>query len=670
MKRYLRLAALFVLAIAIGGFLFAVLCGGGVLFDFFKVILALWAFLWLPGACVYRGLKLKDSLSCFSFPAIVALGTGCFVVCISCGFRWNLVSLCTLPLLVLSAAEVACQIREKRAIKVTVSSGHLFLFSGLLLVTTLCWVLANGHPAVLGSNALKQDFLWTVGNTRSFSLGFPPQDIRYAGIRLTYHYLNELLTASISAITGVSAYNLLAFVLPPVWIALGLACLSSLATLIHENQCPSAWTPVLIYGTSGVGALALLFGVRRQFSAGMLYHLVTNINACGTALVFFCCFCGLAVVLLRENFHCNMWIWIITLGIFLLMLFAKGPIAAILALAFTATVIVRFFQHRTSWRDFLFAALLLSMFFLVYRFLFSAGANNMEIGLANTLLKMDVAPLLLSAEKAGQVIYYVSLPFLYLLCVFLLNPLLTGLYLAAVTHDICHLKTLSGERLFLHAAAAGGLIAFFLFDHYALSQIYFLFLAFWCMACLAPTLQNLTRHNGTKIVIGILAVVSLSGSFYDVARLASAGIPYVGETRTAEHAPAQIKMTREDEEAMLWLATHMPPDEVFATNRYHTGSPLAGNSNLYTAFSGRQAYMEGFRYTISNMGVSEQAVEKRFINNAILFSPKSNIETIRALAVAENIQWLVFSCQLGTEPAAFTQLDQVFANELIHIYRL
>lgn len=235
MKRYLRLAALLASAIAIGGFLFAVLCGGGVLFDFFKVILALCAFLWLPGACVYRGLKLKDSLFCFSFPAIVALGTGCFVVCISFGFRWNLVSLCTLPLLVLSAAEVACQIREKRAIKVTVSSGHLFLFSGLLLVTTLCWVLANGHPAVLGSNALKQDFLWTVGNTRSFSLGFPPQDIRYARVRLTYHYLNELLTAGISTITGVSAYNLLAFILPPVWIALSLACLSSLTTLIHKN---------------------------------------------------------------------------------------------------------------------------------------------------------------------------------------------------------------------------------------------------------------------------------------------------------------------------------------------------------------------------------------------------------------------------------------------------
>lgn len=670
MKRYLKLAALLASAIAMGGFLFAMLHAGGVLLDFFKVMLALLAFLWLPGAYVYRGLKLKDSLACFSFPTIVALGTGCFVVCISFGFRWNIVSLCTLPLLALSAAEVACQIRERRAMKATVPSGHLFLFAGLLIVTTLCWVLANGHPAVLGSNELKQDFLWTIGNTRSFSLGFPPQDIRYAGVRLTYHYLNELLTAGISAITGVSAYNLLAFVLPPVWIALGLACLSSLAALIHENQHPSAWTSVLIYGTSGVGAVALLFGSRRQFSAGMLYHLVTNVNACGTALVFFCCFCGLAVVLLRENFQCNIWIWMITLGSFLLMLFAKGPVAVILALAFTATVIVRLFQHRASWRDFLFAALLLSMFFWVYRFLFSAGANNMEIGLANTLLKMDVAPLLLSAEKTGQAVYYISLPFLYLLCVFLMNPLLTGLYLAAVAHDICHLKTLSGERLFFHAASDGGLMAFFLFDHYALSQIYFLFLAFWCMACLAPTLGALTRHNGTKIVTGILAVVSLSGLFYDIARLASANIPYWKEARTAENAPAEMQITREDEEAMLWLTAHMPSDEVFATNRYHTGSPLAGNSNLYTAFSGRQAYMEGFRYTISNMGVSEQVVEERFINNAILFSPKSNVETIRALAVAENIQWLVFSCQLGTEPEAFTQLDQAFANELVHIYRL
>lgn len=127
---------------------------------------------------------------------------------------------------------------------------------------------------------------------------------------------------------------------------------------------------MLIYGTSGIGAVALLFGSRRQFSAGMLYHLITNVNACGTALVFFCCFCGLAVVLLRENFQCSIWIWMITLGSFLLMLFAKGPVAVILSFAFTATVIVRFFQHRASWRDVLFAALLLSLFFWYTAFYF------------------------------------------------------------------------------------------------------------------------------------------------------------------------------------------------------------------------------------------------------------------------------------------------------------
>ena len=49
---------------------------------------------------------------------------------------------------------------------------------------------------------------------------------------------------------------------------------------------------------------------------------------------------------------------------------------------------------------------------------------------------------------------------------------------------------------------------------------------------------------------------------------------------------------------------------------------------------------------------------------------KSSVQTIRTLAQAQNVRWLVFSCQLGEEPPAFAELEQVFANDEVHIYRV
>ena len=58
-----------------------------------------------------------------------------------------------------------------------------------------------------------------------------------------------------------------------------------------------------------------------------------------------------------------------------------------------------------------------------------------------------------------------------------------------------------------------------------------------------------------------------------------------------------------DEAAMKWLQSNTPQDAVFATNRIHSMANASdGISSLYTAMSGRQAYMEGYTYAVTNMG--------------------------------------------------------------------
>ena len=171
-------------------------------------------------------------------------------------------------------------------------------------------------------------------------------------------------------------------------------------------------------------------------------------------------------------------------------------------------------------------------------------------------------------------------------------------------------------------------------------------------------------------VLVLVTGVDLLGGLLNAVQIAKEGVLLLAPNGYENAATEEIRMTAGDEQAMEWLFENTPSGTLFATNRYHTGSPLAGNSNLYTAFSGRQAYMEGFRYTISNMGVSQQVVDERFTNNAILFSPKSDIQTILALAQQEGIDYLVFSAQLGQRPDAFDQLECCYKNESVQIYRL
>ena len=57
----------------------------------------------------------------------------------------------------------------------------------LALAAALCFALP---AAADGAVVPQQDFFWNVGNAQSFLLGFPPQDLRFSGYTLTYHYLS------------------------------------------------------------------------------------------------------------------------------------------------------------------------------------------------------------------------------------------------------------------------------------------------------------------------------------------------------------------------------------------------------------------------------------------------------------------------------------------------
>ena len=127
-------------------------------------------------------------------------------------------------------------------------------------------------------------------------------------------------------------------------------------------------------------------------------------------------------------------------------------------------------------------------------------------------------------------------------------------------------------------------------------------------------------------------------------------------------------VTAADEEAMRWLADNSAPDDVFATNRT-SGTPemIDAISNVYTAFSGRQAYLEGWTYAMTNMGVDPDALGRQWWINDQLTGGTLPAAEARELAAQEGVAWLVLAKDWpGAPPAGMTP---AYENEDVAIYR-
>lgn len=103
-----------------------------------------------------------------------------------------------------------------------------------------------------------------------------------------------------------------------------------------------------------------------------------------------------------------------------------------------------------------------------------------------------------------------------------------------------------------------------------------------------------------------------------------------------------------DEEAGRWLRDNAPDGTVFLTNRT-SGLPdpdpagQDGISNVYTAFSGVQCYMEGWTYAMSNMGVPASLVEHRRAVIGRVFDSGVSAADRESLCRQEGVNCLVWA---------------------------
>ena len=559
--------------------------------------------------------------------------------------------------------------------------------AGVLALISAAGAGLFAHPAAVGQITPSQDFFWNLGNAESFLLGFPPADLRFAGVTLTYHYLTELLAAGLSMASGLAVYDVLAFYQTPLLLALLVWALWQLGQAVFGGS--RAKSALLLAATFLLGCVSLYkvwpSGQSRFWNTG-IRHLLTNINGQATATLFLCLFVLLFWQLAGQKFRAGAPLWVALVLCFGLLCFAKGPVAGIVAIAAVAAVVWGGLRGGTSRGGaLLFVLLVGGGFWLLYRFYFAAGAStSMVFSPAGTLQKSYFANYIALITAKSPLLGKLLLPVFMLLQTFCMAPAGVALYLFALLRDVRRLPRLDVPHLFWHAGAVGGMAAFFLFDHYAMSQIYFGFAGLFFINLLALDALGDAKNWFAKRLpavrkvaagtLGVLVAASAATGLLMQAQLAFAGLQVLASPlETAAQSTAQhgtVPLTAAEETGMRWLAAALQPGELFATNRIHTGAAQEGLSNVYSGLSGRGAYMESFKYAVSNMGVAGAQVEERLAVITAIFNADTPHSTVQSLCKAHGIRYLAYCPAFDGATAQFAGFLCVYDSEQLKIYEV
>lgn len=627
-----------------------------------------WLAVWLPGRALASLLAGEEAGPALALTLGLTLFSLCAAAASASGLRWLvwLPAAGLVPYRLSPAGRGACAAPLPR-----LPGPALTVLLGLLGAASARFA----HPAAVGQLIPQQDLYWNVGNAASFALGFPPQDMRYSGYTLTYHYLSELWAYGLAAGSGIRCYDAVAFALPPLLLLALLLVWRELGEALWPSGRRAAALPWAVLLLGGADAPALLRGASPFWNLFTI-HLLTNINAVATATLLL----GAFLVLLRrwEGNWRDARRWGPLALCFALLCAGKGPVAALAALALLCAVTALLPRLGRGQR--LFALLpalgLLALFLVFYRLLFSAGAGaSVTFSTHATLEKGALAPLLAAFKARSGLLYTAALPFCMALHAWGMAPFTLPLFAAGGLRALRRWREQTVLTLFCYALGIGGLLAFFLFDHPAMSQSYFAYAALPAM--LVPALDFLPRLRGgvPRLAAGVLAGWSLCAGLCACLYLAGGGWQILTDPAAAVAAkPQYAPLTADEEEALLWLGGHMPADETFATNRMHTGLAEEGLSNVYTALSGRRAYMESFQYAKTNLGVPEEDIGRRYARMAALFDFDGTSDPAQAEAICREtgVAWLVYNKMLwGSDDAlrggAFVPC---FENATVVIYHL
>ena len=565
--------------------------------------------------------------------------------------------------------------------KVTVKNNQLvflfLLYSFVMFIYTFLAVAKHAHPTQAGQLLISQDFMWTVGNAQSVKNSLPAMDIRFDGVVLKYHYLTEFITAAISTYTGVSSYNILGFYMQGLMLLFFITALYDLGTVYYNgNEGKTNIFAASFFAFSCLSLWKVLPNGSSVFTYSLLETVISNVNSQCTAMAFLAVFCAMLVNLFRGYTKGDVKYYLTVVLSFGMLVFSKSPVAAIIALAMAAAVAVNLLTKNEKKVTTALSCVIIAVFAVMYFGFLSRGTGKstgfsltktLELGYFKNFLNLFM--------HTNPTLYKLSIPAFMLVQFICMAPFQTFTVLPRMLCDAFRLFKLPFEKLWFYAATAGGTLAFFITYHEAFSQVYFIYVAIFFLNLLAVEYFDFTCFKLKRVIHYALILLSCTTTLFFYINFGGSGIrQFLFHYDILEKYPYSWCIKAEDELAGQYLRENMADGELFVTNRTHTGVG-EGLSNVYTCFSGRQSYMEGFKYTVSNMGIDWSTQVKPRVDNVgrvfgIYDMEQADTSDIRNICKKLNIRYAVFSSQFEGVTDQLENFETVFSQGTVKIYKI
>lgn len=521
----------------------------------------------------------------------------------------------------------------------TAHSILMLCIAGGLFVYCFTGILAFAHASSAGNMEYHQDMMWSVGNGAAVQFGLPLHDIRIADGTLKYHYFSDALAGLLALAGNILPYDAACYYNYPLLICILVCAVYGAATAYGAKPIVAALLPA-----------ALLFA--QGFNSPNTLELLRNMNGVPSATALACTL--LILVFQPQNdelapkslselvrFYLA---FAIVCGV---LLFSKNLYAILIICAvFAAFIVGSIIQRRLLIRQLLMAIVGGVVIWIGWVSLFAHATNNM------------VQQLWLSPSALANNI------FVYL-------PLGAGLWLISLALSLRSFTRLPFSRLVVNAAAIGGVLAYVLFNHYSGSQTYFILAAYLFMWFCTLDVANLIKQKKTVRYLAIaLACVSVVCTVQSLLPVARKGVQVAMRCAglRPEYPLTVQTVTVGDEAAALWLRKNMSLQDVFATNR-NAKDVLVGDGtwHYYTAMSGRQGYVESWRYGVDYGYNFHEMVYRLEKISDVIFKEKTS-EGAFALARQHGIDYLLVSIPLKPEP--FIGAMPVYENDSVRIYEV
>lgn len=662
--------ALFIIAMSMASPVSAI---EGIKFFLYQLLVIL-----LPGYAIIKILRIPFSMD---FEAVISGYAFGFVLIILEYFLlapFHLLNYLYLFQAFISISSIICLIclRNKSILNAVPLKDLLPVYGTTLLCILIRFVTYYGRNALPCTEKLTktvfptQDILYYIGNAISAGNGFPLKEFRYSGISYFYHYFGSLQLEMASLLTGISAVKLelcLCWVQAPLLLAGFIWCL--LQRMNIKNS--SIWlAELLFFFTTGWESIIYIAIQEKMYVSS--FGLDMGIAFLLATLYF---------VYLQDQkgkFHTGIFLAsILCLGICTGL---KAPSALVLLVILGGTCAKWLFIEKKHLESFSYGVAFILVFLLVFFGIVSAGfstslkkGQSLYFSLTGHLYESGLGHLYFSCVDKGmpQPIAKVLIFIAYFLGSNLVVYMLFYIAIALSVFTKKKEKIISFESC-LALGAVVGLFMTLLTKQQGNSQMYFAISAFpaaiiYGIRYLDKISEKSNRQKAVfYAIIGLTGLLSVGCFVKSLAPAWQEGIKKLsGE---ASFSNCNNSLTMKEYQAYQWIRENTEPNALFLCNTVIHDDQYEN----YTAgaFSERQMWMEGWRYTggSSKEDISSDDIANRrnIIKNVYQGNPQA-ISTVKD----NGIQYIIWLKRYDKKETWCENLwNTIYENDDVVIYKL